>query len=149
MTYLIVTCAVLSVAVLVMGYGLYKLYKDSKTQQRFTNGALDAFNLKTEKQGQDIHTLSEKTDNIVGYNQAMAYLLLEEQKSYIYTVAFALDSLIKKNDVLVRYELISAESAKMRNYQLASLRGSLQQYGDSLTFAQRHELPKGESSSAA
>lgn len=149
-TALIITVSVLSVAVLGLGYGLFKLYRSSKKQNNFMASAMDAFAIKTDKQGQDIHSLELKTDDITSYNRAMAYLLLEDQKSYAYSVALSIDSMMKKNEVLIQYSLLPSDIVKSGNYQLASLRGCLQQYGDSLGFVQQRlkELPNKEKDTA-
>ena len=151
LTALIVSVAVLGLATVGMGCGMYKMYSDSKKQKNFMADAMDAFALKTDKQGQDIHSLELKTDDITSYNRAMAYLLLEDQKSYAYNVALSLESMMKKNEVLVQYSLLPAEIVKSGNYQLASLRGCLQQYGDSLGFVQQRlkELPASQQSAVA
>lgn len=143
---LVIAAVVLFVGLGIAGFYFWKYYKLRKVEssafkakQKELEDLLSGLNIQFGEQGKEILDLGKKTSDIRDYNQAMGRLMLEEQKSYLYSVALELDSLIKKNELLVRHNLIAQEVGAYRNSQLLVLKGSLQQYADSLAVTLHRE----------
>ncbi len=143
---LAIATVVLFVSLGVAGYFLWKSYKLRQQEnaqfcekQSELERMLTALKEQFGEQGKEIFNLEEKTSAMRDYNQAMGLLMLEEQKSYLYAVALQLDGLVKKNDLLVQHKIIAPEIGQYRNSQLLVLKGSLQQYADSLAVSMHRE----------
>ena len=136
-------CVFLVIACAVGGFLLWKFHKKNLQQeadylqrQQDLDLKLNELNSGITDHGEQIEHLGSETDNTKQYNMAMGKLMLEEQKSYLYSVALQIDSLIKKNELLVSHGLIEDHLGKNRNSQLLILKGGLQQYADSLAYTQ-------------
>lgn len=143
---LIIATVFLFVSFGVAGYFLWKSYKLRQQEnarfcekQSELERLIAVLNEQSGEQGKELFNLGQKTSAMRDYNQAMGLLMLEEQKSYLYSVALNLDGLIKKNELLMRHNMIAPEIGQYRNSQLLVLKGSLQQYADTLAVTLHRE----------
>ncbi|MBQ8751344.1 MAG: hypothetical protein IJZ30_06895 [Alphaproteobacteria bacterium] len=134
-------CVFLGIICAVGGFLFYKFYKKNllneanyQQRQQELDLKLNELNSGMTSHDEKIEHLDLETVNTKQYNVAMGKLMLEEQKSYLYSVALQIDSLVKKNDLLMSFGLIDDNFGKNRNSQLLVLKGGLQQYADSLAI---------------
>lgn len=133
---LTVVSVVLAVAIAVASFFIWKFYQKNKVQEQTLCRSIDELNSGVKIHGEHLSSLDAESKNTREYNKAMGKLMLEEQKSYLYSVALQMDSLVKKNDLLVSYGLIDVNFGKNRNSQLLVLKGGLLQYADALSAQQ-------------
>ena len=136
---LTVVSGILIIACVIGGYYFWKFHKKNLQQESDYAKRQQELDLQLKElvsgftsHGEQIKHLGNETDCTKQYNMAMGKLMLEEQKSYLYSVALHIESLVKKNELLVSYGLIEDNLGKNRNSQLLILKGGLQQYADSL-----------------
>ncbi len=133
----IILTVVSGILIFVCAIGVFfywKFYKNNLEKEKNYTQRQQELDLKFEELRSNITQLGSETDNAKKYNMAMGKLMLEEQRSYLYSVALQIDALVKKNELLVMHGLIDNNLGINRNSQLLVLKGGLQQYADSLSF---------------
>lgn len=150
-TYLVVACAILFVFAIAIVVFYVKKDKENKAlaaefkkKQTDFEDVLKTVEKTLKDQGIAIDAQTAELGKNNQYNKAMSQLLLEEEKTYLYNVAHTLDSYIKKNNLMIENGFISAEVGQIRNAQLLVLKGSLQQYADTLASTLANEQKKIE-----
>lgn len=133
---LTVVSVVLAVAIAVASFFIWKFYQKNKVQEQTLYRSIDELNSGVKIHGEHLSSLDAESKNTREYNKAMGKLMLEEQRSYLYSVALQIESLVKKNDLLVSHNLIDTNQGKARNSQLLVLKGGLLQYADALSAQQ-------------
>ena len=150
-TYLVIACAILFIfAIAIVVFYVKKdkenkaLVAEFKKKQTDFEDVLKTVEKTLKDQGIAIDAQTAELGKNNQYNKAMSQLLLEEEKTYLYNVAHTLDSYIKKNNLMIENGFISAEVGQIRNAQLLVLKGSLQQYADTLASTLAKEQTKIE-----
>ncbi len=113
-----------------------------KQQQAKFENEMKSFEEKVSEQADTLNKQGDELGKNNRYNKAMSQLMLEEQKTYLYSVACTLDSFVQKNELQIEHGFISYEVGRYRNAQLSVLKGSLMQYADSLAVALNNETQK-------
>ena len=125
-----------SAPIAVASFFIWKFYQKNKVQEQTLYRSIDELNSGVKIHGEHLSSLDAESKNTREYNKAMGKLMLEEQRSYLYSVALQIESLVKKNDLLVSHNLIDTNQGKARNSQLLVLKGGLLQYADALSAQQ-------------
>ena len=97
---LTVVSVVLAVAIAVASFFIWKFYQKNKVQEQTLYRSIDELNSGVKIHGEHLSSLDAESKNTREYNKAMGKLMLEEQRSYLYSVALQIESLVKKNDLL-------------------------------------------------
>lgn len=148
-TYLVVACVF--IFVLVVCTVIFFLKKDKeiklkadelKQKQIEMETVMKTFEKMVSEQANTLNKQGDELGKNNRYNKAMSQLMLEEQKTYLYSVACTLDSFVKKNNLQIEHGFITSEVGRYRNSQLLVLKGSLTQYADSLAVTLNNETVK-------
>ena len=91
---------------------------------------------------QNLLLQGDKINDTDAYNKAMGVLILEEQKVYLQGVVNVLSGFIRKNQLLVKHNLIQPSVGDLRNAQLSVLKTSLNEYAKQLAQVTETEEPQ-------
>lgn len=134
--WLTIVSVVLGIVVVVAVWGgiwLYKRHKNTLEQEKQLKDKLSEID-------QNLLLQGDKINDTDAYNKAMGVLILEEQKVYLQGVVNVLSGFIRKNQLLVKHNLIQPSVGDLRNAQLSVLKTSLNEYAKQL--AQVTEEPQ-------
>lgn len=133
LTIVSVVLGIVVVAAVWGGIWLYKRHKNTLEQEKQLKDKLSEID-------QNLLLQGDKINDTDAYNKAMGVLILEEQKVYLQGVVNVLSGFIRKNQLLVKHNLIQPSVGDLRNAQLSVLKTSLNEYAKQL--AQVTEEPQ-------
>ena len=136
--WLTIVSVVLGIVVVVAVWGcvwLYKRHKNTLEQEKQLKDKLSEID-------QNLLLQGDKINDTDAYNKAMGVLILEEQKVYLQGVVNVLSGFIRKNQLLVKHNLIQPSVGDLRNAQLSVLKTNLNEYAKQLAQVTETEEPQ-------
>ena len=135
LTIVSVVLGIVVVAAVWGGIWLYKRHKNTLEQEKQLKDKLSEID-------QNLLLQGDKINDTDAYNKAMGVLILEEQKVYLQGVVNVLSGFIRKNQLLVKHNLIQPSVGDLRNAQLSVLKTSLNEYAKQLAQVTETEEPQ-------
>ena len=136
--WLTIVSVVLGIVVVAAVWGcvwLYKRHKNTLEQEKQLKDKLSEID-------QNLLLQGDKINDTDAYNKAMGVLILEEQKVYLQGVVNVLSGFIRKNQLLVKHNLIQPSVGDLRNAQLSVLKTNLKEYAKQLAQVTETEEPQ-------
>ena len=135
LTIVSVVLGIVVVAAVWGGIWLYKRHKNTLEQEKQLKDKLSEID-------QNLLLQGDKINDTDAYNKAMGVLILEEQKVYLQGVVNVLSGFIRKNQLLVKHNLIQPSVGDLRNAQLSVLKTNLSEYAKQLAQVTETEEPQ-------
>lgn len=135
LTIVSVVLGIVVVAAVWGGIWLYKRHKNTLEQEKQLKDKLSEID-------QNLLLQGDKINDTNAYNKAMGVLILEEQKVYLQGVVNVLSGFIRKNQLLVKHNLIQPSVGDLRNAQLSVLKTNLNEYAKQLAQVTETEEPQ-------
>lgn len=135
LTIVSVVLGIVVVAAVWGGIWLYKRHKNTLEQEKQLKDKLSEID-------QNLLLQGDKINDTDAYNKAMGVLILEEQKVYLQGVVNVLSGFIRKNQLLVKHNLIQPSVGDLRNAQLSVLKTNLNEYAKQLAQVTETEEPQ-------
>ncbi len=135
LTIVSVVLGIVVVAAVWGGIWLYKRHKNTLEQEKQLKDKLSEID-------QNLLLQGDKINDTDAYNKAMGVLILEEQKVYLQGVVNVLSGFIRKNQLLVKHNLIQPSVGDLRNAQLSVLKTNLKEYAKQLAQVTETEEPQ-------